>query len=127
MIRITSKGDYEKTRAYLKRLTSQTPFSNLERYGEAGVIALAQATPRDSGLTAGSWRYRIVKSKKRPGIVWYNTNVVNGVPVAILIQYGHATGTGGYVQGRDFINPAMRPVFDKIVAGFWKEVTSWQR
>ncbi len=123
MIRIRSTGDFNKTRDYLNRNLKNDVSANLNRYGQLGLDALSKATPVDSGLTAGSWRYRIVKNQRRPGIEWYNTNVVSGTPVAILIQYGHGTGTGGYVQGRDYINPAMRPVFDKIVSSFLKEVT----
>jgi hypothetical protein len=99
----------------------------LDKYGKAGVAALARATPVDTGLTADSWKYTIVRTRGRPGIEWYNTNVVNGTSVAILIQYGHGTGTGGYVRGKDYINPAMRPVFDQIVSQFFKEVSSWRR
>lgn len=127
MIRVTSKGDYEKTRRFLLRMSSSTPFSNLDKFGKAGVDALSKATPVDTGLTADSWEYRIIKDKRRPAIEWYNTNVVDGTSVAILLQYGHGTGTGGYIQGRDYINPAMRPVFDEIVSSFWKEVRSWQK
>lgn len=127
MISLTSKGDFEKTRRHFAKLGQQEQMKNLDQYGQMGVDALARATPVDTGLTAGSWRYRITKNGKSPGIEWYNTNSQNGSPVAILIQYGHGTGTGGYVQGRDYINPAMRPVFDKIVDAFWKEVVSWQR
>lgn len=127
MIRLTSKGNYESTMNSLKRLSRANPYSNLDRFGKAGVGALSRATPVDTGLTADSWKYRIIKDAKRPGIEWYNTNVKDNVSVAILIQYGHGTGTGGYIQGKDYINPAMRPVFDQIVASFWKEVTSWQK
>lgn len=125
MIRITSRGNYEKTIKALRRLSTSTPFSNLDKYGKIGVDALRKATPVDTGLTAASWEYRIIKDKKRPGIEWYNTNVKDFVTVAILIQYGHGTGTGGYIQGKDYINPAMRPVFDQIVTNLWKEVRSW--
>ena len=127
MISLTSKGDWGNTMKQLKQMATGKQYANLEKYGEAGVSALAKATPVDSGLTARSWKYRIIKTRGRPGIEWYNTNVVNGTSVAILIQYGHGTGTGGYVRGKDYINPAMRPVFDKIVAEFWKEVSSWRR
>ncbi len=88
-----------------------------------GVDALSSATPVDSSLTAKSWGYRVIKDRSRPGIEWYNTNIPGSTPVAILIQYGHATGTGGYVSGRDYINPAMRPIFDQIAVDVWKEVT----
>lgn len=115
----TSDRSVEKK---LKKLLGKNIFASLDRYGQRGVEALAAATPVETGLTADSWEYEIVKSP-RPGIRWYNTNVVNGTPVVIMIQYGHGTGTGGYVYGRDFINPAMRPVFDTIAQDIWKEVT----
>lgn len=127
MISLTSKGDWSRTIKSLKRMAGGDRFSNLDKYGKAGVAALSRATPVDTGLTAGSWKYRIIKTKGRPGIEWYNTNTRNGVSVAILIQYGHGTGTGGYVRGRDYINPAMRPIFDQIVSEFWREVTSWRK
>lgn len=95
----------------------------LNRFGAIGVSALSFATPRDSHKTAYSWEYDIVEEKGWYGIVWRNTNLVNGVPVAILIQVGHATRGSGYVQGRDFINPVIRPIFDRIIDDMWKEVT----
>jgi hypothetical protein len=97
-------------------------FSGLDHYGRMGVDALARATPVDTGLTASSWAYRIRREKGRVGIEWYNTHTVSGVQVAILIQYGHGTGTGGYVSGRDYINPAMQPLFDQIADDVWKKV-----
>lgn len=127
MISLTSKGDWGSTIKQLKRMAGRDQYSNLDKYGKAGVNALARATPVDTGLTAASWRYKIIRTKGRPGIEWYNTNTRNGTSVAILIQYGHGTGTGGYVRGKDYINPAMRPVFDQIVSQFWKEVASWRR
>ncbi len=99
-------------------------FSDLTRHGKTGVDALSNATPVDSSLTANSWAFRIIKDRRKPGIEWYNSNVAGDVSVAILIQYGHATGTGGYVVGRDFINPAMQPIFDKIADDVWKKVTN---
>lgn len=122
MINLTSQGDYKNTFESLKKLGSKSVFDGLDKYGQQGVEALARATPVDTGLTAGSWRYRIVKDGARPGIEWYNTNTKGRASVAILIQYGHGTGSGGYVRGRDYINPAMRPVFDQIVNNFLKEV-----
>lgn len=122
MISITSQGDLKKTDDFLKKLLNGDFYSDLNRYGEMGVAALSKATPVDSSLTANSWAYRIIRNRKRPGIEWYNKNQVNGTPVAILIQYGHATGTGGFVQGRDFINPSMRPIFEKIADEIWKKV-----
>lgn len=124
MIRLSSRGDFKNTKNWLAKVSRGDPFAELDRYGKLGVAALAQATPVDSSLTANSWAYRIIKGK-RPGIEWYNTNETStGTPVAILIQYGHGTGTGGYVAGRDYINPAMRPIFDKIAADVWKKVVS---
>lgn len=122
MIGVTSKGDFRKTKDFLNKMLRGDIFSDLDRYGQLGVEALAKATPVDTTLTANSWGYRVIKNKRRPGIIWFNTNKVNGTSVAILIQYGHATGTGGYVNGRDFINPAMRPIFDKIADDVWKKV-----
>lgn len=124
MIRAESKGNFRKTESFLKRLLKGDIFSDLDRYGQMGVEALSESTPIDTGLTAKSWQYRIINDTNRPGIEWYNTNTVNGTPVAIMIQYGHGTGTGGYVNGRDYINPAMRPIFDKIADEIWKKVKS---
>ncbi len=123
MIGITSKGDFKTTNNYLKRLLEDDIFAGFDRYGRIGVDALSMSTPVDSRLTANSWGYRVIKDRERPGIEWYNTNVVDNIHVAILIQYGHATGTGGYVAGRDYINPAMRPIFDQIADDVWREVT----
>lgn len=123
MITIHSRGDYRKTRNFIQRVLHHKAFEELDKYGQMGVDALERATPEDSGETAKSWGYRIVKTNGHMGIEWYNTNIDDqGAPVAILIQYGHATGTGGYVHGRDFINPAMRPIFDKIANDIWKKV-----
>jgi len=99
-------------------------FLALEAYGQRGVDALANATPVDSGETANSWTYEVIRKHGYFSIVWSNTHVVEGRPIAILLQYGHATGTGGYVAGRDYINPAIRPIFDQIAADVWKVVTS---
>lgn len=124
MIRLNSRGNFQKTRSSLERMVRGDIFSQLDQYGKLGVQALSLATPVDTSLTANSWAYRIIRGK-RPGIEWYNTNNTStGTPVAILIQYGHGTGTGGYVMGRDYINPAMRPIFDKIAADVWKKVVS---
>ena len=122
MIRIEARGSFAKTNAFLKRLANGDIFGELNRYGQQGVEALARATPVDSGLTAQSWAYRIIQGRRGPTLEWYNTNTVNGVSVAILLQYGHGTGTGGYVQGRDYINPAIQPVFDRIADDVWRKV-----
>jgi hypothetical protein len=122
MITITEKGSFKNTESYLRKLKTKQLFATLNKYGSLGVAALSNATPVDSGLTAASWSYTI---EQRPGyysIRWHNSNEVNGTPVAILLQYGHGTGTGGYVQGRDFIMPAIRPIFDQIAAEAWREV-----
>lgn len=123
MISFESKGSFKNTEAYLARAKRSEAFNVLNQYGAMGVRALAAATPVDTGLSAQSWTYTVEKRRGRYTIVWRNTNVVNGTPVVILIQYGHGTGTGGWVQGRDFINPTMRPVFDQIADAVWKEVT----
>lgn len=121
MIGITTSGSNRMSNS-LKRLLGKSAFSDLDRYGQMGVDALARATPVDSSLTANSWSYRVSRDSHGPRIEWINTNVVDGTPVAILIQYGHGTGTGGYVQGRDYINPAIQPVFDRIADDVWKKV-----
>ena len=117
------KGDLKKTKKFLENVSRHNHFKNLERYAKRGVDALSSATPIDTGLTASSWGYEIHASGDSYKIVWTNSNLVDGVPIAIILQYGHATGTGGYVQGRDYINPAIRPVFDEIAENVWKEVT----
>lgn len=122
MITVESSRSFKKTEDYLRHLTKEELFSTLERYGQVGVNALSSATPVDSGLTANSWRYEIVNEKGRYSIVWHNTNVRSGIPVAILIQYGHGTGTGGWVEGIDYINSAIRPIFDQITNDVWEKV-----
>ena len=122
MISITSKGDYKRTLDFLNRSRRGDVFPDLNSYGRIGVNALRRVTPVDTGLTASSWDYRIIKGKHGPTIEWFNTNGKNGTSVAILIQYGHATGTGGYVIGKNYINPAMHPLFDTIANDVWKAV-----
>jgi hypothetical protein len=125
MIRAKSFGNFDNIRNFAKRVTGREMFNNLDAYGRRGVEALAAATPIDSGLSALSWSYRIFMKGKRVSIEWFNSNDdATGTPIVILLQYGHATGTGGYVQGKDFINPAMQPVFDEIQADVWKVVRS---
>lgn len=121
--RLISRGEWAKTKEFLTRMVKDEPFRVLEKYGQIGVEALAAATPVDSGLTADSWSYKVL-THPRPGIEWYNTNPAGatGKPVAILIQYGHGTGTGGFVAGRDYINPAIQHVFDEIADAVWKVV-----
>lgn len=125
MIKLETRGSFSKTDAFLQRLKSRSYLKPLAKYGPMGVSALQAATPVDQAVTAASWHYEIVD---RPGyfaIHWLNSHIVEpgNIPVAVLVQYGHATGNGGYVQGRDFINPALRPIFDQIAADMWKEVT----
>ena len=123
MISFRQKGDFSKTRRYLERSKTAIRLSDLDRYGRQGVAALASATPVDSGLTANSWEYTIENRNGVVKISFTNSNIQNGVPIAVIIQYGHATGNGGWVQGRDYINPAIRPIFDKIANDAWREVT----
>lgn len=125
MIEVKSNGDFNKTRTYLNKLLKKQEFKDLDKYGQKGVAALSSATPIESGLTANSWKYKIIDDGKSVRIDWYNTNVDSeGTPIAILLQYGHGTGTGGYVPGIDFINPAIKPIFDEIIADIWREVKS---
>lgn len=124
MIRLESRGDFRNLEKFLTRMSQGEVFKTLDRHGQAGVDALSMATPRDSGSAASSWSYEVVKTKRTYSISWTNSDMAGGVPVVILLQYGHGTGTGGYVQGRDFINPALKPIFDKIANEVWKAVTS---
>ena len=118
------KGNFQKTDNFLKKAKQGDYFRSLEKFAQEGVNALVSATPIDSGKTAASWDYTISRSKGSVSITWTNSNVNDGVNIAVIIQYGHGTRNGGYVQGRDYINPAIRPVFDKIAENVWKEVTS---
>ena len=123
MITFRHKGDFSKTMRFFDKIKDAVRPKDLDRYGREGVAALASATPFDTGNTAGSWEYRVTNTNGSAKISFYNLNVQNGVPIAIILQYGHGTGTGGWVQGRDYINPAIQPVFDKIADSAWKEVT----
>lgn len=124
MIVIKHDGDFKNTERFLNRMRNFNFKSKLEKYALEGVQALSSATPVASGLTASSWGYEIHSSADSVAIYWTNSNVVKGVPIAIILQYGHGTRNGGYVQGRDYINPAIRPVFDRMAKDLWKEVTS---
>lgn len=118
------KGNWDKTEKFLKRSSEGDIFKNLERFGEMGISALQDATPKDTGFTASSWSYRIERDSKGVTITWENSHVEKGwANIAILLQFGHGTRNGGYVKGRDYINPAMRPIFDKIAEDAWREVT----
>lgn len=124
MITFESSGDFERTRKALRKMSRGDIFAALDQYAQEGVSALASATPVDSGLTAASWGYEVKRSRGSYSITWTNTNIENGFPVAVMLQYGHGTGTGGYIRGQDYINPAIRPVFDLIADKVWKAVTS---
>lgn len=123
MIRFRHKGDFSKLTQFLERAKEAVHLGDLDRFGRAGVAALASATPVDSGETAISWYYEITNKNNTITISFHNSNIQNGVPIAIILQYGHGTGTGGWVQGRDYINPAIQPIFDQIANYAWKEVT----
>lgn len=124
VISFKHKGDFNKTEKFLKKMKSSEFQDILERYGQIGVDALSRATPVDSGTTAASWSYEIDRSNSGIAIYFINSHENKGVNIAIILQYGHGTGTGGYVQGRDYINPAIKPVFDQMSSDLWKMVTS---
>lgn len=124
MIRIRHRGDFKNTERFLSKAQKKEFLKSLEKYGRLGVSALSSATPVDSGKTASSWDFKVRYSQGGASIEWTNSNINDGVPIAVIIQMGHGTRNGGYVLGRDYINPAMRPVFDKISNEVWKEVTS---
>ena len=123
MINFRQTGDWSKTTNFMKRLKQRKYLSFLDKYGQRGVDALSSATPVDTGKTANSWSYEIRNNNKKVSIVFKNSNIVNGVPIAIILQYGHGTRNGGWVEGRDYINPAIQPIFDEIVKEAWGEVT----
>ena len=123
MISIKHKGDYSKVTKYFESIKKGANIRNLEKYAQEGVNALMSATPVETGLTAKSWYYEIERKKGNVRISFNNSNIQNGVPIAIILQYGHATRNGGWVEGRDYINPAIQPIFDEITKKAWKEVT----
>lgn len=124
MIKFTSSGSFKHTESFLRAMTRLDIPSILHKYGKVGVLALSAATPVNTGLAAASWYYEVSTRGGTYSISWCNFDVENGFPVAIMLQYGYATGTGGYVQGQDYINPAIRPIFDQIANDVWKAVTS---
>ena len=124
MITFSHKGDLSKTSNFLKRAKNAVRLSDIAKYGEKGVAALASATPVDTGLTASSWHYSVTSGRGLITIKFDNSNFQNGVPIAIILQYGHGTRNGGWVQGRDYINPAIQPIFDQMVNDLWREVTA---
>lgn len=121
--RLKSKGNFKKTKKFLNTAANLSIEDVLRKYAEDGVQALSGATPRETGKTADSWGYEIRVSKESAAIYWTNSNINDGVNIAVILQYGHGTGNGGYVQGKDYINPAIRPIFDEIVYNLWNEVT----
>lgn len=122
-IGVASRGDFSKTERFLVHIDKVDLINILDKYGQQGVMALANATPRDTGLTAESWTYEIVQRQGYISLRWHNTNIAAGRPIAILLQYGHATRNGGYVAGVDYINPVIQPIFDQILEEVWREVT----
>lgn len=122
MIRISNKGDFSKTLRFLHKIKSRKFFEKLNKYGQVGVDALSNATPKRSGKTAASWSYEVHVSGTSATISWTNSNENKGIPIVVLIQYGHGTRNGGYVPPNDFINPAMRPIFEQIAEEIWMEV-----
>lgn len=124
MFSVRSTGSTKNTERFLQNMSKFNPRDALQTSGKIGVDALRFSTPVDSGLASESWSYEVFKTRKGWTVAWNNSNVENGFPVALMRQYGHATGTGGYVPGKDYINPAMKPVFDKTTADLWKAVTS---
>lgn len=124
MITFKVSGDYSKTTKYLKKIKSMYKSGVLDEYGRKGVVALSEATPVESGETASSWSYDIIQNRSGIRIVWSNDNVVGGCNVAVLLQYGHATRNGGWVEGIDYINPTMQPIFEEIAECAWREVCS---
>lgn len=123
MIRFKHKGDFSKLTNYFEKVKKTVRLSTLDKYGRQGVLALTSATPIDTGETANSWYYEVTNKNGIAKISFNNRNVEDGVPIAIILQYGHGTRNGGWVEGRDYINPAVQPIFDKIVNDAWKEVT----
>lgn len=124
IISFSSRGSFNNMERFLRRSQYLDIRGIVEPYAQRGVEALRAATPVDSGLSAESWGYEIESGNGTTKIIWTNSNIQNGFPVVVMLQYGHGTGTGGYVQGRDFINPAIQPIFDQIADGVWKVVTA---
>ena len=122
MISFRHKGNFSKTEKYLRNMKAKKLFSALNKYGQEGVAVLMSATPINTGKTAMSWRYEIVQENGSIRLIFCNDNIQNGVPIAIILQYGHGTRNGGWVEGRDYINPAIQPIFDKIAESCWREV-----
>lgn len=123
MINFRHKGDFANLTRYLEKASKSARLKTLDKYGREGVAALASATPVDTGLTASSWYYKITQKNGGYVLSFFNSNIQNGIPIAIVLQYGHGTRNGGWVEGRDYINPAIQPIFDKLANEAWREVT----
>ena len=123
IIRMSTKGDFKKANSFFEKLKETIKLGDLDKYGRQGVEALKANTPKDTGLTANSWYYEIEHKRDRVTISWFNSNVVEYVNIAVILQFGHFTKSGSWVEGRDYINPAMQPIFDEIADSAWKEVT----
>lgn len=123
MISIRQRGDFKKTEKFLKKSFGRDYIGVLEKYGQLGVKTLSAATPIKTGLTAASWSYKIIQNQGTISVIWENSNINKGVNIALILQYGHGTRNGGYVEGRDYINPALKPIFDAMADAAWKEVT----
>jgi hypothetical protein len=123
MVKFRHKGDFANLQRYLEKAKKSARLKTLDKYGREGVAALASATPVDTGLTASSWFYKITQKNGMYILSFFNSNIQNGIPIAIVLQYGHGTRNGGWVEGRDYINPAIQPIFDKLANEAWREVT----
>lgn len=124
MIIINKKGDFKKANSYFEKLLEIFHKGILDKYGNLGVEILREATPKETGETANSWYYEISHSATKATVTWYNSHINEGYCIAVLLQYGHGTGSGGYVEGTDYINPAMKKVFEELADEAWKEITS---
>lgn len=123
MIRIRQRGNFKKTETFLKKSLGTDYIKILDHFGQLGVKALAAGTPKDTGTTAASWYYEIIQNGNGISVIWKNRNVQNGLNIALLLQYGHGTRNGGYVEGIDYVNPALKPIFEELAKSAWKEVT----
>lgn len=123
LISFKQTGNFSKLTSYFEKVKEIIKLGYLDDYGRQGCKALSAATPVDTGLTAASWSYKIIHTTRTVRIVFYNSNIQNGIPIAVILQYGHATGNGGWVEGRDYINPAIQPVFDDIAKNAWRRIT----
>ena len=125
MISLKSKGDFKKTEKFLKTSLGRDWMSVLDKFGQKGVDALRANTPIDSGETKNSWSYEIIQNGSRISIYWKNSNINQGVNIAVILQYGHGTRTGGWVEGKDYINPALKLIFDELADSAWKAITQF--